>query len=105
MRKKARLRMSDRAENDLDRLQRKIAALGAPRTAKSFVSRLRKYASRLREFPESGAVVEEFNDPGVREINFRGQRILYRYDGVWVEIITVFHGSHVVPNLTNLFGE
>ena len=104
MRKKARLRLSDRAESDLDRLQRKIAGLGAPRTAKSFVSRLRKYASRLRDFPESGAIVEEFNDPSFREINFRGQRILYRYDGVWVVIVTVFHGSHI-PNQEDLICE
>ncbi len=51
-----------------------------------------------------GAVVEEYNDPSIREINFRGQRIMYRYDGVWVVIITVFHGSHV-PNLSNLLAE
>ena len=104
MRKKAKLRMSDRAEGDLDRLQRKLAALGAPKTARSFVSRLRKYASGLRDFPEMGAVSEEFNDPSIREINFREQRILYRYDGMWVVIITVFHASHV-PNLTDLLGD
>ena len=103
-RKKARLRMSDRAENDLDRLQRKIAALGAPKTARSFVSRLRKYASDLRDFPERGAVVEELNDPSIREINFRGPRILYRYDGVWVVILTIFHGSHV-PDKADLTGD
>jgi plasmid stabilization system protein ParE len=104
MRKKAKLRMSNRAESDLDRLQRKSAAQGAPKTARSYVSRLRKYASRLRDFPESGAVVEEFDDPSIREIDFRGQRRLYRYDGVWVVIITVFHGSNV-PNPTDLLGD
>jgi plasmid stabilization system protein ParE len=64
----------------------------------------RKYVNDLRDFPEMGAVSEEFNDPSIREINFRGQRILYRYDGVWVVIITVFHGSHV-PNLSDLVDE
>ena len=58
MRKKAKLRMSDRAEGDLDRLQRKIAALGVPRTAKSFVSRLRKYARSLCDSPEFSASSE-----------------------------------------------
>jgi hypothetical protein len=51
-----------------------------------------------------GAVVDESNDPSVREIDFRGQRILYRYDGVWVVIITLFHASHL-PNPTDLLGE
>src|SRR5689334_8996314 len=80
MRKKVRLRLSDRAKNDFDRLQRRIAALGAPKTAKSFVSRLRKHANRLRDFPESGSIVEDFDDPTLLEINYRSQRIFYRYD-------------------------
>ena len=96
--------MSDQAENDLDRLQRKIAALGAPKTARSFVSRLRKYASKLRNFPELGAIVEEYNDPTIRDIVFRGQRILYRYDGVWVVILAIYHASHV-PDLSDRLGE
>lgn len=48
-----------------------------------------------------GAMVEEYGDPSVREIGFKGQRIFYRYDGVWMVIITVFHGSHV-PNLKDI---
>jgi hypothetical protein len=51
-----------------------------------------------------GAIVEELNDPSIREINFRGQRIQYRYDGVWIVIITVFHGSHV-PNISDFLDE
>jgi plasmid stabilization system protein ParE len=62
-----------------------------------FVKRLRKYASdRLRDFPESGAVVEEYNDPSVRDIYFKDQRIIFRYDGVTVTILNVVHGSHVL---------
>ena len=95
MRKKTKLRWSNRAENDLERLRRRITALGAPRTARSFVSRLRKYVSRLRNFPESGGIVEEYNDPSLREIFFQGQRIVYRYDGTTAEVIMVVHGSHV----------
>jgi plasmid stabilization system protein ParE len=104
MRKKTKLHWSDEAENDLDRLQRKVAAQGAPKTAKSFVSRMRKYVNRLRDFPELGAVVEELNDPSIRELDFRGQRILYRYDGVWVVIIMVFHGTHL-PNFGAFLGD
>jgi hypothetical protein len=29
---------------------------------------------------------------------------MYRYDGVWIVIVTVFHGSHV-PTLTDLLGD
>ena len=104
MKKKAKLHWSDRAKSDLRRLRKKIVALGVPRTARSFITRLRKYANDLRDFPERGAVVEEYNDPSIREIYFRGQRIQYRYDGIWIVIITVFHGSHT-PNLQDFLGE
>jgi plasmid stabilization system protein ParE len=60
--------------------------------------------ARLRDFPEIGASVEAYNDPRFREIVFQGQRIIYRYDGVRIEILTVFHGSHV-PILEDLLGE
>jgi len=74
MRKKTRVGWSAEALEDLKRLQRNVADEGAPRTAKSFVRRLRKYASdRLRDFPQSGAVVEEYNDPSVRDICFKDQ--------------------------------
>ena len=61
--------------------------------AKSFVSRLRKSASRLRDDPEIGWVVEEFGDPTIREIVFEDYRILHHYDGVRVAILAVHHGS------------
>ena len=61
--------------------------------AKSFVSRLRKSASRLRDNPEIGWVVEEFDDPTIREIVFEDYRIIHQYDGVRVAILTVHDGS------------
>ena len=59
---------------------------------------------RLRDFPEIGAVVEAYNDPAFREIVFRDQRILYRFDGTTIMILTVFHGSHT-PDLARLLSE
>ena len=92
------------AQDDLKRLRKWILTAGAPRTATSFVSRLRKYVARLRDFPESGAVVEDYYDPAFREIIFQDQRVIYRFDGATVLILTVFHGSHV-PKGSHLFGE
>jgi plasmid stabilization system protein ParE len=58
----------------------------------------------LRDFPESGAVVEPVNNPAFREIVFQEQRIMYYYAGATVLILTVFHGSHT-PDLQRLLGE
>lgn len=47
----------------------------------------------LRDFPEIGAVVEEFQIDSIREIVFRDYRILYDYDGTRVAIRMVIHGN------------
>jgi plasmid stabilization system protein ParE len=60
--------------------------------------------ARLRDFPELGATFEDWNDPAFREITFQDQRIVYSFDGTIIEILTVFHGSHV-PNLSDSFDE
>jgi plasmid stabilization system protein ParE len=60
--------------------------------------------ARLRDFPELGAVIEAYNDPAFREIVFSDQRILYRYDGTTIVILTVFHGTHT-PDLPRMLGE
>ena len=61
--------------------------------AKSFVSRLRKSASRLRDNPQIGWVVEEFEDPTIREIVFEDYRIIHQYVGVRIAILAVHPGS------------
>ena len=50
---------------------------------------------RLAEFPESGRIVPEFQDDTLREILWRNYRIVYRYAGHRVEIVTVFHGARL----------
>src|SRR5262249_22969956 len=104
MRRKPKPKWSRLAQEDLKRLRKWIANRGAPRTARSFVSRLRRYVETLRDFPEIGAVVEEFNNPAFREIVFQDQRIFYHYDGAMIKVLTVFHGSHT-PDLPRLLGE
>jgi len=44
-------------------------------------------------FPESGRVVPEFGDWHIREVLWRGYRLVYRIVGANVEIVTVFHGA------------
>jgi plasmid stabilization system protein ParE len=66
-----------------------MAKAGMPRTAKSYVSRLRKSVKLLRDFPELGSIVEEFSDPSLREIPFDVYRIIYHYGGGKVLILTV----------------
>src|SRR5260221_12772442 len=92
------------ANRQLKELRERISVAGAPKTVRSFVSRLRNYANILRDFPEIGVIVEAFGIETVREIYFQDYRIIYDYDGVRVLILTVVHGSrNLLPY--HLFGD
>jgi toxin ParE1/3/4 len=62
----------------------------------SFIKRLRKSVDRLRLFPESGWVVEEYDNPRIREIVFGHFRIIYEYDGKQVVILKVIRGDRLL---------
>lgn len=51
---------------------------------------------RLAVFPNSGRIVPELNDPGIREILFGNYRIVHRVTGDLVEILTVYHGARLL---------
>lgn len=54
-------------------------------------------AGRLREFPEIGRMVPEFNRPDVRELIWRSYRIVYQFSSTRDEarILTVFRGERL----------
>lgn len=58
-------------------------------------ARLVDSVERLGQFPDSGRVVPEFQDPGLREVLWRNYRVVYRTSRGHVEVVTVFHGSRL----------
>ena len=48
---------------------------------------------RLANFPESGRIVPEMNDPNFREIILGNYRLIYRLRSGDVQIVTVHHGA------------
>jgi toxin ParE1/3/4 len=64
--------------------------------AERFVKNLRKAVSRLRRFPRSGWIVEEWQDPNIREILFGNYRIVHRVLDNVVEILVIRHGSRLL---------
>lgn len=50
----------------------------------------------LADNPRSGRVVPEMNNPDIRELIYRGHRIVYRLQGDVLEIITVFEGHRLL---------
>ncbi len=73
----------------------------SPSAAKRFVQSLFQAVERLADFPESGRIVPEFDDPGIREVIRRPCRIVYRIDRGkrTVEIVRVWHTARGTPDI------
>jgi toxin ParE1/3/4 len=69
--------------------------------AKRFVRSLFQAVERLADFPESGRIVPEFNDPAIREVIRRPCRIVYRLksSGRIIEIVRVWHAARGTPRI------
>ena len=69
--------------------------------AERFVRSLFHSVERLADFPESGRIVPEFNDPVLREIIRKPCRIVYRVDNRkrTIEIARVWHAARGTPDI------
>ena len=61
--------------------------------ASLFVSRLFEATDRLQEFPFSGRIIPEINNPDCREVVYGAYRIMYRVEKNEVWITGVIHGA------------
>ncbi|MDO9307489.1 MAG: type II toxin-antitoxin system RelE/ParE family toxin [Deltaproteobacteria bacterium] len=50
----------------------------------------------LTDNPRSGRTVPEIGNPDIRELIYRGYRIVYRLDGDRIDILTVFEGHRLL---------
>lgn len=60
-----------------------------------FVQRVIDSIEILSEFPETGRIVPEYQNPNIREKILGNYRIVYRLKGETLEIVTVIHGSRL----------
>ena len=62
-----------------------------------FVDALIDYAETiLSDNPRSGRTVPEIGNSDIRELIYRGYRIVYRLNGDRIEILTVFEGHRLL---------
>lgn len=50
----------------------------------------------LADNPRSGRTVPEIGNPDIRELIYRGYRIVYRLNGDRIDILTVFEGHRLL---------
>jgi plasmid stabilization system protein ParE len=88
------------ARLDLRELAAYIAE-SRPVAAGRFVRQVFRLVGQLADFPESGRMVPEFEDPNLRELIRRPCRIVYRVKPQEriVEIARIWHAARGIPEL------
>ncbi|MBZ0110268.1 MAG: type II toxin-antitoxin system RelE/ParE family toxin [Candidatus Scalindua rubra] len=91
----AKIKWSKDSINDLKEIY-KFIALDSPYYAKLFNDRVFEMVEHLELFPEMGGQVPESDDHNVRDLIYKGYRIIYQIKEGYLEIITVLHGSKLL---------
>ena len=83
---------ADVAVEDLQHIFQFIA-IDSPKYAQQQVDRIINRVDQLEQFPQSGRVVPEFNNPQIRELIEGQYRIVYQIDQLDVLIARVHHAA------------
>ncbi len=87
-----RVEWTNPALDDMEVIHDYIAK-DSPYYARRFIERIFDAAEALQDHPRMGRQVPEADRNDVRELIFRGYRIIYRTKTDSVQVITVLHGS------------
>lgn len=87
--------MVPNALEDVDSIAEFIARDSVDR-ASLFILRLIEATDRLQDYPLSGRVIPEFDDPKRREVIYGSYRIMYQLEKEEVWITGILHGSHLI---------
>ncbi len=92
---KKKLRWTILSIEDLAAIKSKIAE-DNPVAARNMVKSIRKKIERLKDFPESGRIVPEFENPKLREVIVSPYRVVYRIAGPEIHIIRIWHSKQEI---------
>lgn len=68
--------------------------------AGAVVEKMLAAAAALDQFPESGRVVPELNQPEIRERFVYSYRLIYRIEGARILVTAVIHGKRLLDDET-----
>ena len=91
-----KLRWTEKASVDVLGIYDYIAAQ-SPGYADVICDRILSRPEQLIEHPHSGAIVPEYGREDIRELFVHSFRIIYRTVGSEARILTVVHGSRLLP--------
>ena len=93
-----RWKLSLQAKADLRRIGHRIAR-DNPETAVAWVQKLQDRASRAGQAPWQGRKVPEIDGNDIREAIVGNYRIVYIVQDRIVQILTIFEGHRLLPDL------
>ena len=64
--------------------------------ARLFVLNIFEAIDHLQEFPQSGRIVPETNNPKIRELILGSYRLVYRFKKNIIEILMIYHGARML---------
>lgn len=92
----AKINWTVQAKNDLIAIGEFIAQ-NSTKFSKIQILRIRDRVKQLREFPQSGRIVPEFDKETIRELILGSYRIVYKLlDTGEIDILTVHHSARVI---------
>jgi addiction module RelE/StbE family toxin len=94
-----KLRWTEKASTDVLGIYDYIAAQ-APGYAEVVCDRIFSRPQQLINHPRSGSIVPEYGREDIRELFVHSFRIIYRIVGSETRILTVVHGSRLLPSDT-----
>jgi toxin ParE1/3/4 len=93
-----RIRWSPRSVDNLERICEYIAK-DSQHFATVFAKSIFRVVDGIKEFPNSGRVVPEYNNKDLREKILNNYRIVYRVKDEYIEIVVITHCSKLLDGL------
>ena len=91
-----RISLSESAVLDLQEVRQWYDSQSAPEVGERLVREILACLDQLAEFPESGRVVPEFDQPWLRELVRPPFRVVYRLDGERVRVVRVWRSERLM---------
>jgi plasmid stabilization system protein ParE len=92
-----RISLAESAVGDLQGIRDWYASQSAPDVGERLIREILAALDQLAEFPASGRVVPEFEQPWLRELIRPPFRVVYRVDGERIRVVRVWRSERLMP--------
>ena len=93
--------LAESAVRDLEAVRDWHLSQSAPHVGQRLVRDMLGSLDQIADFPESGRVVPEFEQPWLREVIRPPFRIVYRLDGERIRVIRVWRSERLMTDIPN----